>query len=146
MLKDIWIDSDRTREGEILAKLLEDAKDEDKQLVERYFLTALFHGDVYTEPGVLDDTENGLMRGLTIPTGHDSQFKLQRKSFNQSDGPSTESKSLDIHHLPGSRSHPKYAHKTHYRIVFKEQGTTIDRVKSLHEVMTVLTETAEGAF
>ena len=146
VLKDIWIDSDRTREGNILAQLLDAAKEEDKPLVKRYFLTVLLHGDVWTGPGRLDDTTNGLMRGLTVPTGHDSQFILQRKPFNLNYETSTGSKSLDTNRLPASHSHPIYAHKTHYRIVFKEQGTTIDCVKSLHEVMTVLTETAEGAF
>ncbi|KAN0109362.1 hypothetical protein V8E52_009406 [Russula decolorans] len=43
-----------------------------------------------------------------------------------------------------SESHLKYAHKTHYRIVFKEKGITIDRIRSLPDVMTVLTETVSA--
>jgi hypothetical protein len=49
VLKDTWIDSDRTREGNILASLHAAANDEDKQLVEKHFLTTICHGDVWTE-------------------------------------------------------------------------------------------------
>ena len=45
----------------------------------------------------------------------------------------------------GSKS-GRYAHKTHYRIVFKEQGVTIDRIKSLPQVMQIFSETVGGAF
>jgi hypothetical protein len=135
VLKDTWADSDRTREGNIVALLHAAANDEDKQLVEKHFLTTICHGDVWTEIDILDDTANALMRGLNITPGPDSLFELQRKPFIQN------------YESPyGSESHLKYAHKTHYRIVFKEKGITIDRIRSLPDVMTVLTETVSGAF
>jgi hypothetical protein len=45
-----------------------------------------------------------------------------------------------------SHLHQIYAHKTHYRIIFKEKGIPLDRVKSLPDLMTVLTETVSGVF
>jgi hypothetical protein len=39
----------------------------------------------------------------------------------------------------------KYAHKTHYRIVFKEKGITIDRIPTLRGVLETLIETVDGA-
>jgi hypothetical protein len=72
VLKDIWIDSDRTREGNILALLYAAANDKDRQLIEKHFLTTICHGDVWTELGILDDTANALMRGLKITADHDS--------------------------------------------------------------------------
>jgi hypothetical protein len=135
VLKDTWVDSDRTREGNIIASLHSAANDEDRQLVEKHFLTTICHGDVWTEPDILDDTANALMRGLNITPDRDSLFKLQRTPFIQNYGPPS-----------GSESHLRYAHRTHYRIVFKEKGITIDRIRSLPDVMTVLSETVSGAF
>jgi hypothetical protein len=146
VLKDIWIDHDRTREGIILAQLYDEADDEDKELVKKHFLTVICHGDVWTELDVLDDTENGLMRGLKVTM--DSMFELQQKQL-------VVSKHQAASGLQGlcvtSRLHAphpnlKYTHKTHYRIVFKEKGVTIDLIPSLPEVMKVLTETVTGAF
>ncbi len=134
VLKDIWVDSDRTREGNILASLHSAANDEDRQLVEKHFLTTICHGDVWTDFGIVDDTANALMRGLNI-TSDVLLFKLQQKPFIPNYEPPS-----------GSESHLRYAHKTHYRIVFKEKGITIDRMRSPPNVMTVLTETVSGAF
>ena len=68
MLKNIWVDSDRTREGNILALLRAVTNDEDsRQLVEKHFLTTICHGDVWTETDIHDDTANTLMRGSNIP-------------------------------------------------------------------------------
>jgi hypothetical protein len=48
-------------------------------------------------------------------------------------------------HLQASRSNLTYLHKTHYRTAFKEKGKTVDRIETLPEVITVLTETVSGA-
>jgi hypothetical protein len=63
VLKDIWIDSDCTREGNILALLHAAAADD-------HFLTTICHGDVWTKFGILDDTANALMRGLNVKKYH----------------------------------------------------------------------------
>jgi len=42
-----------------------------------------------------------------------------------------------ISRLPVAHPNLKYAHKTHYRIVFKEQGVTVDLIQSLSDVMTI---------
>ena len=146
VLKDVWIDHDRAREGSILNQLYDEADDGDKKLVRKYFLTTVCHGDIWMEPGVVDDTENGLMRGLDTST--DSVFVLQREEpVISTEDP--------VHGLERVRAtsrlhvtHPifRYPHKTHYRIVFKERGITIDLIPSIPDVMTILAETATGAF
>jgi hypothetical protein len=109
-------------------------------------IKVICHGDVWTEPDVLDDTENGLMRGLKATT--DSMFELQQKqlvvSKHQAASGSQGLRATSRLHAP----HPnlKYMHKTHYHIIFKEKGVTIDLIPSLPEVMKVLTETVTGAF
>jgi hypothetical protein len=145
VVKDIWIDHDRTREGTILAKLHAQADNEDKKLVEKFFLTTICHGDVWTEPGVLDDTENGLMRGLKLSTG--GTFELQRKQLvleKQPIPPGSEGL-REISRLPVPHPHLKYVHKTHYRVIFKEKGVTVDLVPSIPDIMTILTDTVSGA-
>ena len=127
MLKDAWADSNRTREGDILAALYEAANAEDKVLVRRHFLTAVCHGDVMTEMNIVDDTATTLMRGLDITVSPDSDH------YSES--------------LYNSRRHiKKYKPKTHYRIVFREKGRRIDRLNTLPEVMKVLNETVSGTF
>jgi hypothetical protein len=49
-----------------------------------------------------------------------------------------------ISRLPVPHPNLKYAHKTHYRIVFKEKSITIDLIPSLPDVMTILTGTVAG--
>jgi hypothetical protein len=103
-----------------------EADDEDKKLIEKHFLTAICHGDVWTEFNVLDNTENALVRGLKVIT--DRQFRLQRKQLViQKHEPASGSEGLRaISRLQAPHSHLKYAHKTHYRIVSNEKGITVD--------------------
>lgn len=114
VLKDIWVDHDRTREGDILTLLHAEADDEDKRLVEKHFLTTICHGDVWAELNVLDDTENALMHGLIVTTDH--QFKLQRKHLviPKHEPTSGLEGFQTISHLHTPHSHLKYTHKTHY--------------------------------
>ena len=147
VVKDIWVDSDRTREGNVLALLHTEANCEDRILINKHFLTTICHGDVWTEPDILDDTANALMRGLDIASDHVSLFKLQVKPYIRAyESRSGSESSQESRRVRAPHSHLRYAHKTHYRIVFKEKGITIDRVKRLPDVMTVLGETVGGTF
>ena len=143
VLKDTWVDDDLAREGTILAQLQSDADGEDKQLVEKHFLNTVCHGDVWTDNATLDDTYKALMHKLDISTRE--TFKLQKDTF-QRHQPSTGSEgSRAVSRFRAPHPHARYAHKTHYRIVFKEEGKTINCITSLPKFMTVLTETVSGA-
>jgi serine/threonine protein kinase len=151
VLKDIWIDSDRIREGAILDALYNDAVDEDKHLVRQYFLTTVCHGDVLlAESNIVDDTECGLMRGLGLD--YTKLFFLQRKGFvdtvvtthRSASGPERLAQASRLVYIPYPVQ--KYAHKTHYRIVFKEKGITVDNVKTLPEVLGILSGIVTGTF
>ena len=146
VLKDIWIDSDRTREGNILTSLYEAAEDEDKQLVQKHFLTTICHGDVWTELDIVDDTANALMRGLKIAPDHKPLFELQRHPIIQNIESASGSGLRGVSRVQVPHFRIRYAHKTHYRIIFKEICITIDRMSSLPGVMTVLAETVSGTF
>jgi hypothetical protein len=125
--------------------LYDEADDEDKVLVKKHFLTTICHGDVWVAAAV-DDTADGLMRGLKVT--EERVFELQRKQLvieKHETGPGSEGlRATSRLHAP----HPniKYAHKTHYRIVFKEKGITVDLIPRLPDVMAVLIGTVTGAF
>ena len=146
-LKDTWVDSDLTREGSVIALLHTEANCEDRKLIEKHFLTTICHGDVWTEPDIWDDTANSLMRGLDITSDHVSLFKLQVKPFIRTyESRSGSESSQECRRVQAPHPHLRFTHKTHYRIVFKEKGITIDRIRSLPKVMEVLSETVGGAF
>ena len=147
VLKDTWVDSDRTREGNVIALLHTEANCEDRELIENHFLTTICHGDVWTELDICDDTANSLMRGLDITSDHVSLFKLQVNPFMRTyESRSGSESSQERSRVRAPHPHLRYTHKTHYRIVFKEKGITIDRVKKLSDVMKLLSETVGGAF
>jgi hypothetical protein len=147
VLKDTWVDSNRIREGNVLASIDAAVDSDDRILFERNFLTRICDGDVWTDFDTLDDIAN-LMRGLSIDPNDVPLFELRQMPISESDDPPSESRDLWSMAIiePPLRLHPRHAPKTHYRIVFKEKCTPIYRIKSLPDVMTVLIETVRGGF
>jgi hypothetical protein len=87
------------------------------------------------------------MRRLIITPHHHSLFQLQQKPLIQSHEPPSGSEALRaVSRIQAPRSYLRHAHKTHYRIVFKEKGITVDCMKSFRDVMTILTGAVSGAF
>jgi hypothetical protein len=85
------------------------------------------------------------MRGLKTTPG--IELKLQQKpSIDSKHKVASGSQSLRAMswlHVP--RPNLTYSHKTQYRIVFKENGITIDLLKNLSDVMKVLVDIVAGA-
>ena len=63
VIKDSWVDINRTKEGDTLKELLKDASDDEKAM----FLTVLIHG-VVTIDGEEDLTRDLLMKGYLVST------------------------------------------------------------------------------
>ena len=147
VLKDIWIDNDRTREGAILAQLYDEADTEDKKLLKKYFLITVCNGDVCIGPNI-DDTENGLMRGLSRDKFN--LFQLQTESLQpvcrEGEGPSGSRGLRATSCLHDHRPAVTYMHRTHYRIVFEEKGVPIDEVQKLGDVMKGAVDIVTGMF
>ena len=144
VLKDMWIDSDRKREGDILASIYGEAVGDERNVVQDRFLTTVCHGDVWIDPNTRDDTAGAVMHGLEIGQGHGSSFDL--KSMRSSGNRKQASGSGRLRATARAQtkkkgSGRKYEHKTHYRIVFKEICETIDTMRSLPDVMVVLAQT-----
>ena len=68
ILKDIWIDSNCMRKGNIIATLEAEAGELDKPLVKEYFLMTICCGDVQLAPQLVDDTMTGLMLNNSATT------------------------------------------------------------------------------
>ena len=146
VLKDTWIDSDRNREGSVLASIDAAVSGNDRQVFERNFLTRICDGDVWTNLDTLDDTAT-LMRGLKINPNQTQLFEVQRMPNSKSDELPSRSEGILAMTIPKClKLRPRYAPKTHYRIVFKEKCISIQHIKSLPNIMTVLIETVDGAF
>lgn len=67
VMKDYWIDEDRTREGDILQELRQlYSNHDDEDLFNSLFLTVVAHGDVYIDDN-LDNTRHLMTRGVAPP-------------------------------------------------------------------------------
>jgi hypothetical protein len=107
----------------------------------QHFLTTICHGDVRLGPEVVDDTEYGIMRGLKTKV---IMFYLTYVWTGSTSIPDSRSESLGATDILDYHNPTTYAHKVHYRIVFKEQGTTIDNVRRFHDVLKTLEDAVKG--
>jgi len=134
VLKDIWIDHDRMREGDILAQLYNDMDGEDQRLAKKHFLTPICHGDVLVAPDTADDTRDIMRRLKTTEHGI---FELPRKDLmvpkREDPSGSQGLRAVTRLHIPHlNLSCPS---KMHHHIVFEEKGLTIDLVLGVCDVM-----------
>jgi hypothetical protein len=86
-------------------------------------------------PEVVDDTKYGIMRDLKT---RDIMFYLMNVWTGSTSVPDSRSESLGATDIFDYYNLTTYAHAVHYRIVFKEQGTTIDSVHRFHDVLKTL--------
>lgn len=143
VLKDCWIDYDRTREGDIMKRIIDSARTPTaKSILEDCLLTVECHGDVYIN-GRPDDTHALMRRGNAVPT--DGYYPLQRPA---------RSRGKDERMYPrGSflfttkiikKEIIGYDDKFHYRIVFEEVGISIDKLDSALDIFKCLTRALPG--
>lgn len=60
-IKDVWVDGNKPKEATILASLLAEASDDDKDQIKRYCPTVISHGNVRID-GTVDHTRELIMR------------------------------------------------------------------------------------
>lgn len=94
----------------------------------------------------VDDTKQGLMRGLKHTAAVTFSLEDMMGGLTMMSADNDGSEQLHRTMRPINLTPITYAHKTHYRIVFREEGTTIDRVRKFRDVMSTLTDTVDGAF
>ncbi|KAJ3557293.1 hypothetical protein NM688_g1550 [Phlebia brevispora] len=151
-IKDAWIDSDRTREGYLMKRILEDLSQDDREKLRPYLLTVLCHGDVISPSGVADTTrvvpettKRFIMRALN--RNQTARLKSQGESRRGNHAHIFRHPGVPKPTVPTSRrpvSNPmhktriEYDQKTHYRIVFKEVGTPIVKEVSFNNAFYAL--------
>lgn len=146
VLKDCWIDDDRTREGEIIRQIRLSAKTEEhERAFKDYLLTVECHGDVFIGEHK-DQTHSLIRRGHAVPQNH-AWYKLcPSPPLPDVDAPLYPSGS--IAYLPPmvDREIIEYDDKSHYRIVFQELGTSIDKLNWTFDIVYNLGLALEGAY
>jgi serine/threonine protein kinase len=152
-LKDVWVETDCRREGDILAELLEKisstCQGADLDAARRHFLTVLCHEDVMID-GIKDHTKH-FLGGENLPAECDD-MQLLETLFHQ------------MHALEGSyttgiggvplipcmrvptRRKARVPSRTHYRIVFEEVGLVAHHLSSLPDAYQALHDAVEGSF
>jgi hypothetical protein len=132
-IKDVWVDANKAREAAILTRLLEEASDDDRDLIKQYFLTVLSHGDVMIG-GKVDHTRDLIMRQQDIPSGE--RFWLPDNS--------SEPRSGHVSDIGLSLPNRPFFPKVHYRIVFEEVCVPVRTVMVLGVVFNALRDGAAG--
>lgn len=146
-LKDCWVDDDRELEGDILANILLDCKDEEREL----FLTLVVHGLVEVDgAGMKDHIKAVMLRGLDIHQGNlRYQFKHPDETKEDIASPNKVSSGLP----PSSafvpiarmlREDKEHHWKYHYRIVFKEVGISMYEIRSIRDAFQALIDVTKG--
>ncbi|KAJ3555181.1 hypothetical protein NM688_g2719 [Phlebia brevispora] len=136
--------SDRTREGEIVGKIINDLSRKDQEALKPYLLTVLCHGDVMTSSGDGDKTrvpaETGFNLRAEAAYGNTQSrrrsARLQSKSKKKPEESNTPAQESTMK-IPIS-----YAQKTHYHIVFQEVGTPLTAVESMSDAFHALRHVA----
>ncbi|KAJ3555474.1 hypothetical protein NM688_g2555 [Phlebia brevispora] len=140
VLKDTWIDSERTREGDIMEAIMADAADAHRSTLQNLLLTVVCHGDVIGPMQVLDmtyDLKNVPWRLFEMRkiTAHENRAYTISHDTRTASGSYLDRPRIS----PENSDKPTdYGHRTHYRIVFQEVGESLHRVKSMRTVFKAL--------
>ncbi|KAJ3552851.1 hypothetical protein NM688_g3934 [Phlebia brevispora] len=143
VLKDTWIDDDRQREGYIIEQIRNVENEEHRVTLQEMLLTVECHGDVLihdqhdTTRRAPDDASDERFL-LEQPRPNAQELKVKADQIRATNG--------SAYRSPDRRPKaiPSYHKKTHYRIVFKEVGKTLQSEKSLVQVYDSLSQVAHG--
>jgi hypothetical protein len=153
VLKDVWVDTDRPREGDILRNLAHTFQLDpypDSSFSD-HFLTVIEDTIVELDGTHRDDTLNTMMNGqeppedcksLNLPRSSDLPSKPKTRSISHAIssgiGPSPhEVKRAPIPH--------RFRPRSHYRITFEEVGRALYEVKNLEDVFSALRDVMRGS-
>ncbi|KAI0341438.1 hypothetical protein BDW22DRAFT_1485428 [Trametopsis cervina] len=146
VVKDCWIDDDRTREGDILAAIEKAAQASDnplhKERFDRHFLHVVCHGDVYID-GEKDNTLALMRKSAPLPSSL-PPYELKRlEAAVAVANPPVGSVQGDLD-VSKKKAMVEHGAKTRYRIVFQECGKTIDKLTSAMKICKALHEANTG--
>jgi hypothetical protein len=137
-IKDVWLDNNRDREGDIMEEIFNEVSSEDKIKLQQYLLTTECHGDVLIG-GEQDQTTQKSTFGAAAEFHLQSTSLIPQRSLTSSVGLAP-----SVHMRAPSEPSREYPQKVHYRIVFKEVGVSLYKVRSLASVFRSLYDTISG--
>ena len=151
ILKDSWIDTERKREGDILAELRASAVEEEhKTVLDTQFLTVLMHGDVHIDSRP-DTTLSEATRRLLTNDGARYLLDAPNPAAAERRRKLEESMPQTGTHHSAQEFRDKIQGeivscrtKSRYRIVFKEVCTSLYREPSLPKIFETLGRACVG--
>ncbi|KAF8524509.1 hypothetical protein JB92DRAFT_2806518 [Gautieria morchelliformis] len=137
VVKDVWVDADRVREGDIRTMFEEQASNDKthKDKIAKHFVTVLFSGDVLID-GQIDDTFDFIQRGHEIPLDSD-ELELR-------DGiaVSVSTRGLPITYPTMPLFRRVYRPKAHYRLIFAQVAQPIYSIRTLPQFFLAMRDAA----
>jgi len=168
VLKDVWLEDDRTEEGSLLESLRAAMVEMQTQGTvfpgnkdpSAYFLTVSAHGRVKVSGQTEDHTTNVMMRGSSLPSDLDYFTTPRRRASQVRDSHAIGSdRGYSVGHTPVvsrdvaallhanlPRKSPRFQARIHYRIIFNEVGRTIHNLHNLSDVHKCLVDVTIGVF
>lgn len=143
-LKDVWVDDERAREGDILKDIRTAAAKSDKpkkalHAINTYFLTVVAYGDVHVQ-GEADKT-----RKWTMPACLElKKIKNEQKEFGRVTSHLAPVGAISVERGSNQPVNQYFTTKCHHRIVFSEVGKTIQEVESLCVIFKCIASAAIG--
>jgi hypothetical protein len=153
VLKDMWVDTDRPTEGDILRDLASafELNPYPNTVFNDYFLTVIDDFVIQLDGIHPDDTWNTMMNGqeppkdckiLKMPVSNDLPSKVKTRSISHivssGMGPSP-------HEVKRAPNPHHFRPRSHYRITFKEVGKALYEEKSLHAIFKALKDVVTGS-
>jgi len=157
VLKDVWVEEDRSREGEILnnlfAKIQLEGGEDKLRDAQRYFLTSVTYGDVKIH-GQLDHTRNLIMRGGDpFLEGNSMLLTIGNLTRRKPSHRSEHTRASNIGNVPvfedprRRTARPRSAPipvRVHHRMVCEEVGVAIHNLTNLRDVYQSLCDALKG--
>lgn len=144
VLKDVWVDDDRQREGDILQAIRDATKAKPKpkkwlELVDQFLLTTVEYGDVRVDDEV-DKTRHWAMPEISnmVKVKNEPKEHARVKNHLAPVG------GISLEPVSQQPVAQHFATKSHHRIVFKEVGKTIREVESLREAFMYIRQAVRG--
>jgi len=137
-IKDVWLDNNRDREGDIMEEICNEVSSENKIKLQQYLLMMECHGDVLIG-GERDQTMLKSTFGAAAEFYLQSTLLIPQRTLTLSVGlpPS-------VQMCAPPEPSREYPQKVQYRIVFKEVGVSLYNVRSLASAFSSLYDTISG--
>lgn len=148
-IKDMWIDVDRPREGDILRSIRSSMQAKGKQEVfDTYFLTVLHDGDVYVRDstqGLYLDESQLVFRGNRIPEDAPCLDLSMTPPLNKNATPAIGRDYYGDSITDQDQASRLRGEQVHYRIVFREVCRPLYVSTSMGESFSILGQICDGA-